>query len=94
MTRLTAWIVRRKLTLPWVGLPNVIAHRFVVPEFLQDEASPQNLAQALLNLYDDGATRRRTESVFGTFAHELAADTGELAAEAVLFELRSAGVSV
>ena len=94
VTRLTAWIVRRKLTLPWVGLPNVIAHRFVVPEFLQDEASPQNLAQALLNLYDDGATRRRTESVFETFAHELAADTGELAAEAVMDELRTAGVSV
>ena len=94
VTRLTAWIVRRKLTLPWVGLPNVIAHRFVVPEFLQGEASPQNLAQAMLNLYDDGATRRRTESVFATFASELAADTGALAAEAVMSELRAAGVSV
>ena len=63
VTRLTAWIVRRKLSLPWVGLPNVLAGRFVVPEFLQDDATPQNLAQATLNLYDDGATRRRLESV-------------------------------
>ena len=31
VTRLTAWIVRRKLLLPWVGLPNVLAGRFVVP---------------------------------------------------------------
>lgn len=94
VSRLTYWIVRRKLVVPWVGLPNVLAQRFVVPEFLQEEASPQNLAQATLNLYDDSATRRRLEALFGTFATELAADTGELAADAVTIELRAAGVSV
>ena len=65
VTRLTAWIVRRKLLLPWVGLPNVLAGRFVVPEFLQDDATPRNLAQAVLNLYDDTVTRRRLEALFG-----------------------------
>jgi lipid-A-disaccharide synthase len=94
VTRLTAWIVRRKLSLPWIGLPNVLAGRFVVPEFLQDDATPQNLAQAALNLYDDGATRRRLEALFGAMADELATDTGELAAEALTIELRAAGVSV
>jgi lipid-A-disaccharide synthase len=91
---LTHWIVRRQLRLPWIGLPNVLAGRFVVPEFLQDEATPRNLAQAILNLYDDGATRRRLEELFGALADQLAADTGELAAEALTIELRAAGVSV
>ena len=94
LSRLTFWIVKRKLAMPWVGLPNVLAGRFVVPEFLQDDATPQNLAQATLNLYDDGATRRRLEALFGAFADQLAADTGALAADALTIELRAAGVSV
>lgn len=94
VTRLTAWIVRRKLRVPWIGMPNVLAGRFVVPEFLQDDASPVNLAQAALNLFDDALTRRRLEALFAGFAHALAADTGGLAADAVAEELRAAGVAV
>jgi lipid-A-disaccharide synthase len=85
---LTARIVRRKLLVPWVGLPNVLAGRFVVPELLQEDATVENLAQALLNLYDDTVTRRRLEALFAGFAADLRADTGTLAADAVLAELR------
>jgi lipid-A-disaccharide synthase len=88
---LSAWMVRRKLLLPWVSLPNVIAGKFVVPEFLQQEATAGNLAQAALNLYDDTVTRRRQEALFAGFASALRADTGALAAEAVAAELRAAG---
>ncbi len=94
MASLTAWIVRRKLMVPWIGLPNVLAGRFVVPEFLQEQATPLNLAQAALNLYDDTVTRRRVEAVFGEFAVALALDTGALAADAVTVELRLAGVAI
>lgn len=94
VTRLTAWIVRRKLAIPWVGLPNVLAGRFVVPELLQDDATPVNLAQALLNLFDDTVTRRRLDSLFGEFADVLNADTGGLAADAVATELQAAGVAL
>jgi lipid-A-disaccharide synthase len=89
VTRLTAWIVRRKLRVPWVGLPNVLAGRFVVPELLQDEATPTNLAHAALNLFDDTITRRRLEALFAGFAETLSADTGSLAADAVDAELRA-----
>jgi lipid-A-disaccharide synthase len=91
VTRLTAWIVARKLTVPWVGLPNVLAGRFVVPELLQDDATPVNIAQAAQNLFDDTATRRRLEALFAGFADTLAADTGALAAEAIGAELRAGG---
>jgi len=86
---LTARIVRRKLLVPWVGLPNVLAGRFVVPELLQEDATVENLAQAVLNLYDDTLTRRRLEALFAGFAADLRADTGTLAADAVLAELRA-----
>ena len=90
VSALTARIVRRKLLLPWVGLPNVLAGRFVVPELLQDDATPGNLAQAALNLFDDTVTRRRIETVFGRIGEALALDTGGLAADAVLAELGNA----
>ena len=90
---LTANIVRRKLLLPYVGLPNILAGRFVVAEFLQDEATDANLARAALNLYDDTVTRRRLEALFAGMARSLRADTAALAAEAVAAELRQAGIS-
>ncbi|MEP6941483.1 MAG: lipid-A-disaccharide synthase [Betaproteobacteria bacterium] len=90
---LTAGIVLRKLLLPYVGLPNILAGRFVVAEFLQDEATVHNLARAALNLYDDTVTRRRLESLFAAMAQTLQADTPELVADAVAGELRAAGVA-
>jgi lipid-A-disaccharide synthase len=90
VSRLTAYIVKRKLLLPYVGLPNILAGRFVVPEFLQTQATARNLAQAALNLFDDTVTRRRLEALFAGFAHALKADTGELAAQAVAAELEQA----
>ena len=92
VSALTARIVARKLLLPYVGLPNVIAGRFVVPELLQDDATAGNLSRVALNLYDDMVVRRRLEALFATMARALAADTAGLAAEAVIAELREAGV--
>ena len=90
VSALTARIVRRKLLLPWVGLPNVLAGRFVVPELLQNDATPGNLAQAALNLFDDTVTRRRIETLFGEMSKALAVDTGAIAADAVVAELDQA----
>ena len=92
LNALTARIVRRRLLLPWVGLPNILAGKFVVPEMLQEDATAENLAQAAANLYDDMVTRRRLEALFAGFAASLAVDTGAVAAEAVAVELRAAGV--
>ncbi len=88
----SAFIIRRKLLLPYVGLPNILAGRFVVPELLQEDATVENLVQAIGNLYDDTVTRRRQEALFAGFVASLAMDTGRLAAEAVAAELRAAGV--
>ena len=41
---LTAYLMRKKALLPWIGLPNILARDFVVPERVQEEATPDNLA--------------------------------------------------
>lgn len=69
---------------PWVGLPNILAGRFVVPEFLQDDATPDNLAQALGNLVVDSQARLATERVFTALHGQLRQNTAEKAAAAVL----------
>jgi len=91
VSAVTAQVVARRLLVPWVGLPNVLAGKFVVPELLQEAATVGNLSQAALNLYDDTVTRRRLEALFADFSKSLRADTGVLAAEAVASELRAAG---
>ena len=50
MSAISWWLAKRKQYLPYVGLPNILAGKFVVPELLQSDATPENLAQALLNL--------------------------------------------
>jgi len=77
-------LMRRMGYLPYVGLPNVLAGRFVVPEFIQDDATPENLAQALLNLYADKATCARIGEVFREIHLQLKQNTAEKAAAAIV----------
>lgn len=77
--------VHRCLTyLPYVGLPNVLAGRFVVPEILHGEATPENLAQAVTNLLFDSVMRQRLEAHFEALAAELRRDAASAAAAAIL----------
>ena len=54
MSWLSWQIMRRKQLQPWVGLPNILCREFVVPELLQDAATPKALAQAVLHWLDSG----------------------------------------
>ena len=60
---------------------------------MQGDATPRNLAQAALNLFDDTVTRRRMEALFAGFATALRADTPALVADAVARELAQARVA-
>ncbi len=81
---LSALVHRTHAHLPYVGLPNVLAGEFVVPEFLQDEATPDNLAQAVTNLLFDPVMRQRLEARFEKMAGELRRDASTAAAAAIL----------
>jgi lipid-A-disaccharide synthase len=72
MPRLTYWLMKRKALLPYVGLPNILAGEFVVPELLQDDATPENLAQALGNWLDHKEARDALRERFAAMHQELA----------------------
>lgn len=85
--RMSPWswqLMRRMKYQPWVGLPNILCGRFVVPEFLQDDATPDNLAQALGNLVGDQETCRRIAGVFRRLHEQLRLNSADRAAEAIL----------
>jgi lipid-A-disaccharide synthase len=84
MPALSWRIMWPKRRLPYVGLPNVLAGEFVVPELLQDDATPENLAQALLNLLEDSLVRRRIEARFSRMRAGLRRNAADTAAEVVV----------
>jgi lipid-A-disaccharide synthase len=75
------WPQRR---LPYIGLPNVLAGEFIVPELLQDAATPENLAQALLNLIADPLVQRRVEARFSALRASLRRGAANAAARAIM----------
>ncbi len=87
MSWLSAALIGRKLLQPWVGLPNILNRRFVVPELLQDAATPAALAQATLDWLDAAqhAPERlqELETCFTTMHHNLLRDTPALASDAI-----------
>ena len=84
MAPLTHRLMRRMGYLPYVGLPNILAGRFVVPEFIQDDATPENLAQALVNLLADKKTSAAIRAVFYDMHLQLRQNTAEKAALAII----------
>ena len=53
------WVVgKRLIKIPFIGLPNVLAGREIIREFLQDEAHPEVIANELIQLLEHDATRR------------------------------------
>ena len=78
-------LMQRKQLQPWVGLPNILCRDFVVPELLQDAATPQALADATLQWLDPTASARiaALDATFTALHHDLQRDTAQLATDAI-----------
>ncbi|MCL4471577.1 MAG: lipid-A-disaccharide synthase [Sulfuricella sp.] len=88
MSPLTWHMMRRKKYQAYVGLPNILEGRFIVPELLQDDATPENLSQAVVNLVNDEPVKGRLAQVFSRLHHDLKQNTADRAAGAILPFLR------
>lgn len=83
MAPMTYRLVKRKFLLPYVSLPNIIGKRFLVPEFLQDMASPENLAEALASYLDDKRLSSLLTAEFTAMHEALRCNAAERAAQAI-----------
>ena len=89
--KLTYQLVRRRFYLPYFGMPNILAGRFVVPELMQDQATPENLSQAIRTWLEDKAARENLTDEFTKMHQSLRQNTAQLASDAVIGLLQARG---
>ncbi|MCD0421549.1 lipid-A-disaccharide synthase [Rubrivivax sp. JA1024] len=89
MAWLSWQLMRRMGYLPWVGLPNILARDFVVPELLQDRCEPEALARETLAWLDDAPRARDLQARFVELHHLLKRDTARRATDALAQVLES-----
>src|SRR5690606_24189019 len=82
----TAWLVKtlRLIKTPHFALPNLLAGEAVIPELIQDDATPERLAAAVLTQHADADGRARLQARFAELHRQLRRDASARAAEAVL----------
>lgn len=83
---MNAWswqIIKRQRLQPWVGLPNILSQEFVVPELLQSECTPENLAHETLKWFNQPQRISALVERFQALHLSLRQDTSGLCAEAI-----------
>jgi lipid-A-disaccharide synthase len=83
MNWLSWQMMKRKKLQPWVGLPNILAQEFCVPELLQDQATPINMSSAVLDWLRSPEKAQALARRFETLHASLLRDTPTLAAHAI-----------
>jgi lipid-A-disaccharide synthase len=79
-----SWALMKRMRYqPWVGLPNILAREFLVPELIQEQCRPEPLAVAVLQWLDDPAACERVKARFEEQHHLLRQDTATRAADAL-----------
>ena len=75
--------MKRQAYLPYVGLPNILSGEFVVPELLQDDATPEKLADAVIDWLNQPVKVAQLKERFTQMHETLRRPTGLLVAQAV-----------
>ncbi|MEQ1592462.1 MAG: lipid-A-disaccharide synthase [Thiobacillaceae bacterium] len=83
MSKRTGAMMLRKAYLPYVGLPNILAGRFVVPELIQEEATPGALAREMLALLDDPMRQHDAVETFSALHLSLRQNASARIADAI-----------
>jgi lipid-A-disaccharide synthase len=76
-------IMRRKQLQPWVGLPNILCRQFVVPELIQERATPPALAEALMQWLESPQRCQILTERFEQLHLQLRRDTAQSACDAI-----------
>lgn len=75
------WLLKKMVKSPYVSLPNLLAAEMLVPEFIQDAATPEALAEAVLEQLRDGSQQTQR---FAELHESLRCDASDRAAQGVL----------
>ena len=90
MAALSYRLMKGRGYLPYVGLPNILSGEFVVPEYIQDAATPVALADAVSRQLEDTAGNERLVARFEEMHRQLACGCAERVADAIAEQLDAA----
>lgn len=79
--KITYAIISRLVTTDYFALPNILSQKPLVPEYIQDAASPEILAEAMMKLL--GQSNDELSAAFDEIHQELRKNSGEVAAQAI-----------
>lgn len=74
-----SWLIKS----PWVSLPNLLARKMLVPELIQDKATPEALSSAVMNYFENPEQAQQLSETFAIMHQELRRDASSRAAEAI-----------
>lgn len=83
MAPVTHWLAKRLVKTQWVSLPNLIAQETLVPELIQDAATPRAIAEKLSAFLTDEAKRYALEARFASMHGTLQRHASRRAADAI-----------
>lgn len=83
VSNLTYQVVKRMVTRPWVSLPNLLANKELIPELLQDDATPEKLAKAILVFLQKPAKAEELSKAFTDIHLDIKRDADKSAALAI-----------
>ncbi|HBP41764.1 MAG: lipid-A-disaccharide synthase [Vreelandella alkaliphila] len=83
MAPITHWLAKRLVKTAWISLPNLIAQEGVVPELIQDAASPETIADRLDEMLNNAQARNALEARFADMHRALQRNASQRAAQAI-----------
>ncbi|AZR39759.1 lipid-A-disaccharide synthase [Marinobacter salarius] len=83
LSRVSYALVSRLVKVPYVALPNLLAKEQLVPELLQDDASPESLGEAVLERLENESERARLTAAFSQLHEQLRQGADEQSAAAI-----------
>lgn len=84
INKFTEWMVRKKITIQYVGQPNIIANKEIVKEFLQDDANADSMSRYMIDLYHNKMKQQEMIGEFYRLHHDLRQDASIAGAKAIL----------
>ena len=84
LSTLTYAILSRLVKSPWISLPNLLANKTLVPEILQNEVTPEKLAQAVERWLEDPSACEEVTHEFQRLHQQLRGGASEKAALAII----------
>ncbi len=83
LSNLSYKLLSRLVKVPWVALPNLLAQKGLVPELLQDDATPEALGAAVLERMENTEEREQLQQAFTELHESLRQNADERAATAI-----------